>query len=79
MLSTALVLAAPNEKEPMMLYIVATTCVVSIVLVVERSEKDKVQPIQRPVYYISEVLSTSKKTTLTTRRCAMVCTWLQRS
>ena len=61
MLSTAPVLAAPTEKEPMMLYIAATTRVVSMVMVVERPEKDKAQPIQSPVYYISEVLSTSKQ------------------
>ena len=41
MLSTAPVLAAPTEKEPMMLYIAVTTRVVSIVMVVERSEEGK--------------------------------------
>ena len=56
MLSTTPVLAAPTEKESMMLYIAATTHVVSIVMVVERPEKDKAQSVQRPVYYISEVL-----------------------
>src|SRR3954466_3832433 len=61
MLSTAPILAAPIEKEPMLLYIAATNRVISIVMVVERPEKDKAQPIQRPVYYISEVLSASKK------------------
>src|SRR3954467_13940382 len=61
MLSTAPILAAPIEKEPMMLYIAATNRVISAVMVVERPEKDKTQPIQRPVYYISEVFSTSKK------------------
>src|SRR3954465_10196213 len=43
MLSTAPVLAAPIEKEPMMLYITATNRVISIVMVVERPEKDKAQ------------------------------------
>src|SRR4051812_40454766 len=61
MLSTAPVLAAPIEKERMMLYIAATTRVISIVMVVERPEKDRAQPFQRPVYYVSEVLSTSKQ------------------
>src|ERR1041385_975688 len=60
-LSTAPILAAPIEKEPMMLYIATTNRVISEVMVVERPEKDKAQPIQRPVYYISEVLSTSKQ------------------
>src|SRR3954469_17924562 len=45
----------------MMLYIAATNRVISAVMVVERPEKDKAQPIQRPVYYISEVLLASKQ------------------
>src|SRR3954471_15354997 len=61
MLSTAPVLAALIEKEPMMLYIAATTRVISIVMVVERPEKDRSQLVQRPVYYVSEALSTSKQ------------------
>ena len=42
MLYIAPVLVAPAEKEPMMLYIAATTRVVSIVMVVERPKTDKV-------------------------------------
>ena len=61
MLSTTLVLATPAEREPMLLYVTATTRVVSIVMVVEHPEKDSEQQVQRPVYYISGVLSTSKK------------------
>src|SRR3954470_16684173 len=61
MFSTAPILAAPIEKEPMMLYIAATNRVISAVMVVEQPEKDKAQQIQRPVYYISEVLSASKQ------------------
>src|SRR4051812_18486796 len=45
----------------MMLYIAATNRVVSAVMVVERPEKDKAHQIQRPVYYMSEVLSVSKQ------------------
>src|ERR1043165_1619485 len=60
-LSTAPILAMPIKKEPMMLYIAATNRVISAVMVVERPKKDKAQPIQRPVYYISEVLSASKQ------------------
>ncbi|XP_073355244.1 uncharacterized protein [Aegilops tauschii subsp. strangulata] len=60
MLSTAIVLAAPAEKEPLLLYIAATSRSVSTVMVVERPEKDKVQAVQRPVYYLSEVLAASK-------------------
>ena len=45
----------------MMLYIAATPRVVSAVFVVERPEGEKNQLIQRPVYYISEVMSQSKQ------------------
>ena len=61
MLSTAPVLAALTDKEPLFLYIAATSRAVSTVLVVERPEKDKIQAVQRPVYYLSEVLSISKQ------------------
>lgn len=43
-----------------MLYIVATTSVVSAAIVVEREELGHVYKVQRPVYYVSEVLSDSK-------------------
>src|SRR4051812_22507220 len=49
MLSTAPILATPMEKEPMLLYIAATPRVVSVVMEVERPERDKAQPVQRPV------------------------------
>jgi dsDNA-binding SOS-regulon protein len=59
-LSTPPVLVAPNEKESLLLYIAATHQVVSTVLVVERSEEGKDRGVQRPVYFISEVLSLTK-------------------
>jgi len=59
MLVTAPILASPLSKEPMLLYIAATNRVVSAVIVVERIEDDK--SVQRPVYYLSEVLSASKQ------------------
>jgi hypothetical protein len=55
------VLVAPEEKEPLLLYIIATHQVVSIVLVVKRSKKDKAHGVQWPVYFLSEVLSPSKQ------------------
>jgi ribonuclease HI len=60
-LSTPPVLVAPNEKEPLLLYIAATHQVVSTVLVVERSEEGKAHGVQRPVYFVSEVLSPTKQ------------------
>ena len=44
----------------MLLYIVATTHVVSTAIVVERNEEGHAYGVQRPVYFISEVLSESK-------------------
>src|SRR3954466_9713368 len=60
-LSTRPVLAAPQEKEPLLLYIAATSQVVSVAIVVEREEEGKAQKVQRPVYFISEVLTPSKQ------------------
>jgi hypothetical protein len=60
-LSTKPVLVAPKEKEPLLIYILATHQVVSTVLVFERSEEGKTHGVQRPVYFISEVLSPTKQ------------------
>ena len=45
---------------PSILYVAATTQVVSAVVVVERQEEGHALPVQRPVYYISKVLSETK-------------------
>src|SRR3954467_5036198 len=55
MLATTPILASPLSKDPMLLYVAATNIVVSAVIVVEREEEGK------SVYYLSEVLSTSKQ------------------
>jgi hypothetical protein len=60
-LSTAPILAAPAPREPMLLYIAATPRVVSIVIVVERTEEGKELLVQRQVYYLSEVLTLTKQ------------------
>src|SRR3954464_13534023 len=59
MLVIAPILASPLSKEPMLLYVAATNRVVSAVIVVERDEGGK--SVQRPVYYLSKVLSASKQ------------------
>jgi hypothetical protein len=46
----------------MMLYISATSTVVSATIMVEREEEGHVYKVQQPVYYISEVLTDSKNT-----------------
>jgi hypothetical protein len=60
-LSTAPVLAAPEDQEPMLLYMAATNRVVSIVIMVERKEEAQEYGIHRPMYYVSEVLTESKQ------------------
>ena len=55
------VLASPVEKEPLLLYVAANSRDVSGAIVVERKEASKEHPVQRPVYYISEVLIESKQ------------------
>src|SRR5438552_19160913 len=51
------VLVPPMPKEPLLLYIVATSHVVSTTIVVERQEEGHIQKVQRPVYFVREVLS----------------------
>ena len=61
LLSTSPVLVTPKEREPLLLYIAATHQVVSTVLVVERPEEGKTHGVQRPIYYLSEVLTPTKQ------------------
>ena len=59
-LATNPILAAPNVGEPMLLYIAVTHQVVSAVLVVERETDGHKFPLQKPVYYVSTVLTPCK-------------------
>ena len=52
---------APLENERLYLYVSATNRVVSTVLVVEWEEEGHSHPFQRPVFYLSEVLTLSKQ------------------
>jgi hypothetical protein len=45
----------------MLLYIAATNQLINSALVVERAEDGKEHGVQRPVYYLSEVLSPTKQ------------------
>ena len=56
-LATNPVLTVPNIGEPMLMYIAATHQVVSAVLVVERGADGYKFPLQKPVYYVSMVLT----------------------
>src|SRR6266540_2684745 len=54
------VLVLPMPEESLLLYIATTPHVVSTAIMVERQEEGHIQKVQRPVYFISEVLSESK-------------------
>ena len=60
LLTKAPILVPPTDGEPLLLYIAATTQVVSAALVVEREEEGHALKVQHPVYFVSEVLSDSK-------------------
>jgi dsDNA-binding SOS-regulon protein len=60
-LSTSPVLITQRSREPMLLYIAATSRVVSTVMVVKREEAGKVHSAQCHVYYLSEVLTPAKQ------------------
>jgi dsDNA-binding SOS-regulon protein len=59
-LSKPPVLTTRRKKEQLLLHLAATTHVVSTAIVVERQEDGRAYPVQRPVYFVSEVLSESK-------------------
>ena len=54
------VLAAPIQKEPLLLHVAANSRAVSVEVAVEQKEPGKEYLVQRPVYYVSEVLIESK-------------------
>ena len=60
LLSSPPVLVAPEPCEPLLLYLAATNHVVSAALVVEREEQGHALKVQRPVYFVSEVLTDAK-------------------
>jgi hypothetical protein len=51
---------APQQDEMLLVYIAATNRVVSMAIVVEQEEDEHAYKVQRPVYFISEVLNESK-------------------
>jgi hypothetical protein len=54
------ILVPPAAGEALLIYVATTTQVVSAVIVVERQEEGHALSVQRPVYFISEVLSKTK-------------------
>jgi hypothetical protein len=60
LLTSAPILVPPAAGEALLVYVAATTQVASAAIVVERREEGHALPVQRPVYFISEVLSKAK-------------------
>jgi hypothetical protein len=60
LLTNAPILVPPAAGEALLIYVAATTQVVSAAIVVERREEGHALLVQRPVYFISEVLSETK-------------------
>jgi hypothetical protein len=59
-LTTPIIMTPPIPGETLLLYISATSNVVSTVLVAEREKEGHAYPVQRPMYYVSEVLADVK-------------------
>ena len=53
-------MTAPRPDETLLVYIAATSRVVSMAIVVEREETGHTYKVQRLVYFISEVLNETK-------------------
>jgi hypothetical protein len=60
LLTNTPILVPPAVGEALLIYVAATTQVVSAAIVVERREEGHTLLVQRPVYFISEVLSETK-------------------
>ena len=59
-LTSAPILIAPEQGEPLLLYIVASNHAVSAALVIKKEEPGQPLKVQRPVYFIGEVLTNAK-------------------
>jgi len=59
-LTSALILITPEREEPLLLYVTASNHVMSTTLVVEREEPGHHLKVQRPMYFIEEVLTDAK-------------------
>ena len=53
-------MTVPQLDETLLIYIAATSCIVSTTIVIEHEEAGDAYKVQHPVYFISEVLNESK-------------------
>jgi hypothetical protein len=77
LLTSAPILVPPVAGEALLIYVAATTQVVSAAIVVERREEGHALLVQRPVYFISKVLSETKICYLQIQKLlyAVILTW----
>ena len=54
------IMTVPQPDETLLICITATSCVVSTAIVVEREEAEHAYKVQRPIYFINEVLNEPK-------------------
>ena len=54
------IMTVPRSDETLLIYIAATSRIISTAIVVEREEAGHTYKVQRPVYFISEVLNEPK-------------------
>ena len=59
-LTSAPILVAPKQGDPLLLYIAANNYVVSAALVIEREELGHHLKVQQSMYFIGEVLTNPK-------------------
>jgi len=59
-LTTAPILVAPERGEPLLLYVTSKNHVESAAQVIEREESGHHLKVQRPIYFIGEVLTNPK-------------------
>ena len=59
-LMSAPILVDPERGEPLLLYVTASNHEVSVALVVEREEPGHHLKVQRPIYFVGEVLTDPK-------------------
>ena len=59
-LTSAPILVALKRGEPLLLYVVARNHMVSAALVIERDEPGHHLKVQRPIYFVGEVLTDPK-------------------
>jgi hypothetical protein len=67
-LQSSPIMMAPQLGKNLLLYITATTYVISMAIVVEHQDEGYTFGVQRPVYFVSEVFSESKICYLTIQK-----------